>query len=100
MSTQATTALIGTRKGLFTLTIDSTSDGGFELSEPAFAGARVTNAMVDPRDGAIYASLDHGHFGVHLHRSDDGGATWPEIATPEYPPKPEGLSEVNPMSQH
>ena len=46
-----------------------------------------------------YAALDHGHFGVHLHRSDDDGATWTEIAAPEYPPKPEGLSEINPMSQ-
>jgi hypothetical protein len=100
MPNPTSTALIGTRKGLFTLTIDRTVDGGsFELSEPTFAGARVTNALADPRDGAMYASLDHGHFGVHLHRSDDGGATWPEIAAPEYPPKPDGLTEVNPMSQ-
>ncbi|MEZ5295400.1 MAG: hypothetical protein R2697_03735 [Ilumatobacteraceae bacterium] len=90
------TALIGTRKGLFTLTVD---DGTFDLSPPAFPGVRVTNAMRDPRDGALYVSLDHGHFGVHLHRSDDGGATWPEIAAPEYPPKPEGVADVNPMSQ-
>lgn len=90
------TALIGTRKGLFTLTA---TDGAFELSGPAFPGVRVTNAVHDPRDGALYASLDHGHFGVHLHRSDDGGATWPEIAAPEYPPKPAGVSELNPMSQ-
>lgn len=90
------TALIGTRKGLFTLTVDGVS---FELSPPAFAGARVTNAVVDPRDGAVYALLDHGHFGVHLHRSDDGGATWPEIGAPEYPPKPEGVADINPMTQ-
>ena len=32
------------------------------------------------RDGAWYAALDHGHFGVKLHRSDDRGATWTEIA--------------------
>ncbi len=55
--------------------------------------------MRDPRDGAWYVSLDHGHFGVHLHRSDDGGATWIEIAAPEYPPKPADVSEINPMSQ-
>ena len=50
-------------------------------------------------DGALYASLDHGHFGAHLHRSDDGGATWPEIAAPEYPAKPDGVTHLNPMSQ-
>jgi hypothetical protein len=91
-----TTALVGTRKGLFTVTI---ADGEFSISEPAFLGARVANAVRDPRDGALYASLDHGHFGAHLHRSDDGGATWPEIAAPEYPPKPDGVSHLNPMSQ-
>jgi len=92
------TALIGTRKGLFTLSIDP-DECSFALSDPVFAGARITNAMRDQRDGALYASLDHGHFGVHLHRSDDDGATWPEIAAPEYPPKPDGVSERNPMSQ-
>ena len=92
-SASSTTALVGTRKGLFTLTVGP-GDDSFELSEPVFAGARVTNAVSDPRDGALYASLDHGHFGVHLHRSDDGGTTWPEIAAPEYPPKPEGVGDV------
>lgn len=90
------TALIGTRKGLFQLHVDGDTP---YLSEPAFPGSPVTNAVRDRRDGAIYASLDHGHFGVHLHRSDDGGDTWVEIACPEYPPKPEGVSHVNPMSQ-
>ena len=89
-----THALIGTRKGLFTVDLDARS-----ISEPAFVGAPVTNAVRDPRDGTMYASLDHGHFGVHLHRSDDGGATWTEIAAPEYPPKPPGVSHVNAMSQ-
>ena len=90
------TALVGTRKGLFTVTLDAWSAS---VSEPAFIGIPVTNAMRDPRDGSLYASLDHGHFGVHLHRSDDEGAIWTEIAAPEYPPKPEGVSEINPMSQ-
>ncbi len=90
------TALVGTRKGLFTVTIDNEV---VALSAPAFVGSPVTNAIRDPRDGALYASLDHGHFGVHLHRSDDDGVTWVEIAAPEYPSKPPGLSEINPMSQ-
>jgi photosystem II stability/assembly factor-like uncharacterized protein len=40
--------------------------------------------LADPRDGAIYAALDYGHFGVKLQRSDDGGASWSEIAAPSY----------------
>ncbi|MGA9276046.1 exo-alpha-sialidase [Ilumatobacter sp.] len=103
----STTALIGTRKGLFTLSLgdpdgadaDRTDGPSFDLSEPSFPGVRVSNAVHDPRDGARYALLDHGHFGVHLHRSDDGGATWVEIAAPEYPTKPEGEPDINPMTQ-
>ena len=47
--------------------------------------------MVDPRDGARYAALDHGHFGVKLHRSDGRGAIWVEIAAPACPCEPQGL---------
>ena len=90
-------ALVGTRKGLFALRAGAGSTP--ELSSLGFLGAPVTNAMRDPRDGALYASLDHGHFGVHFHRSDDDGATWVEIAAPAYPEKPAGVVEVNPMSQ-
>src|SRR6202008_4035028 len=31
-----------------------------------------------------YAALDYGHFGTKLQRSDDGGASWTEIAAPSY----------------
>jgi hypothetical protein len=55
--------------------------------------------LPDCRDGTLYAALDHGHFGVKLHRSPDGGETWEELACPEYPPKPEGLNDTNPMQQ-
>lgn len=89
-----THAVIGTRKGLFTLDFDAGS-----VSEPTFLGVPVTHAVRDGRDGTLYASLDHGHFGVHLHRSDDDGASWHEIAAPEYPAKPDGVTHVNPMSQ-
>ncbi len=95
MST-GSTAWVGTRKGLFRVDID---DGRPSIGDPAFLGSPVTNAVADPRDGAVYASLDHGHFGVHVHRSDDTGATWREVAAPEYPPKPDGEQHVNPMSQ-
>lgn len=47
--------------------------------------------LSDRRDGRRYAALDHGHFGVKLHRSTGDG--WEEIAAPVYPPKPEGYEE-------
>ncbi len=41
--------------------------------------------LTDPRDGAIYAALRLGHFGIKMHRSDDGGASWTQIAAPAFP---------------
>ena len=53
--------------------------------------------MHDPRSGHLFAALNHGHFGVKLHRSTDGGATWNEIAAPKYPEKPEGYKPQTPV---
>ena len=74
--------LVATRKGLFTLERRSS---GWAIAATAFAGTPVTAALKDPHDGALYAALKHGHFGPKLHRSDDGGATWQDIATPAFP---------------
>ncbi|MEZ5396124.1 MAG: hypothetical protein R2724_25410 [Bryobacterales bacterium] len=43
--------------------------------------------MHDPRSGDLTVALDHGHFGVKLHRSR-GGGSWDEIPAPKYPEKP------------
>jgi hypothetical protein len=85
--------LIGTKKGLFRLGDDD------RLTTLGFLGAPVTSMLRDPRDGAVYVGLDHGHFGVKLHRSDDDGSTWKELPAPEYPPKPEDEIDINPMTQ-
>jgi photosystem II stability/assembly factor-like uncharacterized protein len=84
--------LISTRKGLF---VAEPSAGGYKLERGHFVGDNLSLAMVDPRDGAWYAALDHGHFGVKLHRSDDRGTTWTEIAVPTYPKQPEGEVQKN-----
>jgi hypothetical protein len=80
--------LVSTRKGLFTV---SRTSSGWDISGTAFLGDNVTLTLTDPRDGRHYAALDHGHFGVKVHRSNGDG--WEEIAAPVYPPKPEGLEE-------
>ncbi len=76
---------VGTRKGLVTFTRDA---AGWAPSAPAFIGQPVSAVLSDPRDGAIYAALRLGHFGVKLHRSDDRGANWTEIAAPAFPAVP------------
>jgi len=79
---------VSTRKGLFTL---ARKRAGWEIDRADFLGDNVTLTLADPRDGQRYAALDHGHFGVKVHRSTAKG--WEEIAVPVYPPKPEGLEE-------
>ena len=73
---------VSTRKGLFTL---ERGAAGWDIARANFVGDNVTLAMHDPRSGDLIAALNHGHFGVKLHRSRDGGATWTEIAAPKYP---------------
>src|SRR5688572_14374568 len=91
---------IATRKGLFTL---DRKRSGWAISNASFLGDNCTIVMHDPRNGAsakgksrrksgeatLYVAIDHGHFGVKMHRSRDGGDTWQEIAAPKYPPKPD-----------
>jgi photosystem II stability/assembly factor-like uncharacterized protein len=81
----ASTILISTKKGLFLLRNDG---GTWQLGEPEFRGVPVSMAAFDPRDGALYAALDHGHFGAKLHRRV--GRTWKELPAPVYPQLPKG----------
>jgi hypothetical protein len=80
--------LVSTRKGLFRVVRER---GEWVVDHVDFLGDNVTLALTDRRDGRCYAALDHGHFGVKVHRSTATG--WEEIATPSYPPRPEGLEE-------
>lgn len=82
--------LVSTRKGLFEL---GRGRGGWLIKADHFLADNVTLALHDPRDGTDYAALNHGHFGVKLHRRDRAKKTWVEIATPKYPTKPEGLDD-------
>lgn len=85
--------LAATRKGVFTL---ERTNGRWGVARVAFLGDNSPMVLSDPRDGAIYVALEHGHFGSKIHRSRDGGASWEEIGVPAYPAKPEGLVESSP----
>src|SRR5262245_17263567 len=89
---------VATRKGLFTV---ERKRSGWAIQNASFLGDNCSIVMHDPRprtgsakkggaraDGTLYAALGHGHFGVKLHRSTDGGKKWQPIATPTYPEKP------------
>lgn len=84
-------ALLATRKGLFEL---SRSNNGWALQDIGFLGEPVSMALHDRRDGAVYAALNLGHFGVKLHRRDKGKTEWTEIAVPAYPPQGERGDDV------
>ncbi|HEY6989622.1 MAG TPA: hypothetical protein VH369_14610 [Bryobacteraceae bacterium] len=76
---------VATRKGLFTL---DRGASGWSITQTSFLGDNCTLLMHDARSGDLIATLNHGHFGIKMHRSRDGGASWTEIATPQYPPQP------------
>ena len=79
---------VATRKGLFTI---ERRNGAWAVAGTAFLGDNCSMVLRDPRSPAtVYCALDHGHFGVKLHRTDDDGRTWSEIGVPAYPPMPEG----------
>ncbi|HEV8598966.1 MAG TPA: hypothetical protein VGQ69_06370 [Gemmatimonadales bacterium] len=75
--------LVATRKGLFSVKPGRAS--AWELESAGFLGSNVSLVLRDPRDQSRYAALNHGHFGVKLHRSDDAGSSWQEVATPAFP---------------
>jgi len=83
--------LVSTRKGLIVL---ERNEGAWSIATVAFPGVPVTATLSDPRDGAIFAALKHGHFGPKVHRSDDAGRTFVEIGTPAFPTDAAGAPAV------
>lgn len=79
--------MVSTRKGWF-LWQRKRKAGPWSMARTAFLGDPVTIALPDRRDGAFYAALNLGHFGRKLHRSEDGGKTWHEVAAPAFPAQP------------
>lgn len=77
-----TTLLLGTRKG--TVIIER-KNGRWQPRSILHAGIPVCYAARDPRDGTLWSSLDHGHWGPKLSRSQDNGASWEEVLSLKYP---------------
>ena len=80
-------AWIATRKGLFEL---RRRGGAWSIERSSFLGEPVSMLLPPQDDERMLVALNLGHFGVKLHASDDAGASWQEVATPTYPPQPEG----------
>ena len=81
------TLLLATRKGVFV--VDRLTGGDWGIIAHHFQGDAVTRVFADPRDGAWYVALRHGHYGVKLQKSLNRGASWTEIPAPAFPKKPE-----------
>jgi len=70
-------------KGLFRL---KTIGGRWQVTAEHFLGDPVPMVLQDSRDGALYAAVEHGHFGSKLHRLDPGVDDWIELDAPHYLP--------------
>lgn len=82
---------VGTRKGLFSFRKES---GTWRMSGPEFLGVQVPMLLPDPRTGALFVAVEHGHFGIKLHRRQHDAEAWEELAAPTYPAKPEDVPDV------
>lgn len=73
--------LVGTRKGVFTLTREPT--GSWDLAGPEFLGHIAQHMVLDPRDGrTLLLAARTGHLGPTVFRSTDVGHTWTEASRP------------------
>ena len=68
-------ALVGTTKGLFLLSGDD-DRRRWRTDGPLLDGWGIYHAMIDPRDGTLYAATNHRVYGATVQRSTDHGRTW------------------------
>jgi photosystem II stability/assembly factor-like uncharacterized protein len=74
--------LLGTRKGLWTLTPDA-ARRTWSLDGPTWLGHVIHHAVSDPRaPGVVLAGARTGHLGPTVFRSTDNGASWTEASVP------------------
>ena len=78
-------ALVGTAKGLFLLSADD-DRRRWAAEGPLLDGWGIYHAMVDPRNGTVFAATNHRVYGSTVQRSSDLGRTWTrsrQIGLPE-----------------
>ena len=68
-------AFVGTRKGLFLLTGDH-ARRTCRVEGPQLDGWGVYHAIVDSREGTVFAAANHLVYGPTVQRSSDGCTTW------------------------
>lgn len=73
--------LLGTRKGLI---VFKKNGSEWTHERTNFLGIPVSLSYIDERTNTWWACLDHGHWGVKLHRSMDEGQNWEEIEAPKF----------------
>lgn len=74
--------LLGTRKGLV---VCEKQNNQWKITATHFTGIPVSMVYTDKDTATWWACLDHGHWGVKLHKSVDEGKNWEEIPAPVYP---------------
>ena len=74
--------LVGSRKGLLYY---KKTESGWVCIKDEFLGIPVSMVYADPNSQNWWVALDHGHWGMKLHRSTDQGVHWEEIQAPQYP---------------
>jgi len=80
---------IATRKGIWIAT-QRTDRRTWSLSAPTYLGTQCHHVVLDPRDRkTLMLASRQWHLGPTVFRSNDGGATWKEAATPPQFPKGE-----------
>ena len=82
MKTPNNTLLLSTRKGLI---VYKRARKTWQYEAVHFRGIPVSLTFTDSRNGTWWACLDHGHWGVKLHRSEDCGGSWEEVPSPQFP---------------
>ena len=60
--------VVGTRKGLFLVRGDD-ERRSFEVEGPLLPGWEIKHALVDPRDGTLYAAANSWVYGGTVQRS-------------------------------
>ena len=87
--------LVGTRKGLFR--VERVGSRRWAVRRTWFLGDPVSMLLAEPGTQRRHVALDLGHFGVKMHRSEDGAESWSEVPVPAFPSKPDGLEDKDPM---